>query len=155
METVISYVEIHVAILCTLATIEYLRVTYFVNEKFNNCEIVRSVLLTDIINHCYNFPAFHGVKCSISAFEIFRKPYGNGEARHLWYQREKSCRSSAVEEKRHGGGEAARLQLPPLRAHYRLLPLTSRAHWPNRAIFMNRLRKIYRSDRVSVQDFLS
>ena len=54
-----------------------------------------------------------------------------------------------------GGGEAARRQLPPLRAHHRLLPLTPRVHWPNRAIFSNRLRKIYRLDRVTVQDVLS
>ena len=55
MATVISYVEIHVSILCTSATIEYLRVTYFVNEKVNNCQILRCVVLI-ILNYSYNFP---------------------------------------------------------------------------------------------------
>ena len=52
-----------------------------------------------------------------------------------------------------GGREAARRQrgsFPALRAHRRLLPLTPRAHWPNRAIFIDRLRKVYSADRFGL-----
>ena len=147
METVISYVEIHVAILCTLATIEYLRVTYFVNEKFNNCDIVGCVLLTDHNKSLLHFSCLPRSKYSISAFEIFR----NRTATVRRAACDISARKAAAPRRRRWSGAAAAFPTPrtppPLAANAACsLAQSSNFHW---------LGKIYRSDRPSLQDFLS